>query len=81
MADDKLPLYGTYAPLPEGAKEYRKIATVQAVKMEEPFRVRTLAGIHQGIPGDWLVKNHTGELYMIAGVIFERTYAPAFSPA
>jgi len=62
-------------PVPDGWKEYRKIATVLAIQMDVPFRVETLEGTMQGNPGDYLVMNkETEECWPVKKEIFEKTY-------
>lgn len=61
--------------LPEGKKEYRKIATALAVQMTEPFEVDTLEACNQqGKAGDYLIKGIAGELYPCDQSIFNETY-------
>ncbi len=57
-------------------KEYRKTATIFAVRMNHDFEVETLEGRHTAHQGDWLVKANTdcGELWPIADSVFQNTY-------
>ena len=54
--------------------EYRKTATTFAVRMEEPFEVDTLEGLHSAKAGDWLAMGAAGELYPIDAAVFAATY-------
>ncbi|RUP32995.1 MAG: hypothetical protein EKK51_07705 [Mycolicibacterium sp.] len=54
--------------------QFRKTATVSAVPMSEAFTVRTLEGVASGGPGDWLVRNASGECWPVTGPEFERRY-------
>jgi hypothetical protein len=63
---------GEDLPLP--MDEYRKTATTFAVRMEEPFEVDTLEGLHTGKAGDWLAVGAAGELYPIDAAVFAATY-------
>jgi len=56
------------------AKTYKKIATVRAVRMNEPFAVQTLEGLMKGQKGDYLCEGIDGERWPIKKEIFERTY-------
>ncbi|MBL4664299.1 MAG: hypothetical protein JKY22_12280 [Flavobacteriaceae bacterium] len=48
---------------------------IQAVKMQEEFRVDTLEGDYkQGKPGDYLMCGIDGELYICDQDIFNRSY-------
>ena len=53
---------------------YRKIATVEAVVLEEDTIVHSLEGDHQGYKGDYLCTGIDGEQWVVAKSIFERTY-------
>ena len=53
---------------------YRKIATVEAVVLEEDTIVHSLEGDHQGHKGDYLCTGIDGEQWVVAKSIFERTY-------
>jgi hypothetical protein len=59
------------------AKVYRKIATVLAVQMDEPFVVTTLEGVIHGKAGDWLAEANTdrAERWVIGNAVFAETYA------
>lgn len=62
--------------LPEsaGVKEYRKTATVHAMRMDRPFAVETLEGTMHGEAGDYLCEGPAGERWPIKRAIFEATY-------
>lgn len=48
---------------------------VQAVQINEPFRVNSLEGDYaQGKPGDYLMKGIDGEMYICDKDIFEKSY-------
>ena len=68
-------LDATAIPMPD-AKVYRKIATVLAAQMHEPFVVTTLEGDIHGKAGDWLVAANTerAERWVIDDAIFGETY-------
>ncbi len=53
---------------------YRKVATINAVKIDRPFAVDTLEGIATGQPGDWLVRNPSGECWPVPAEVFARRY-------
>lgn len=55
-------------------REYRKRTTIWAIRMDRPFAVDTLEGMHQGQEGDYLAVGAAGELYPIAADIMEATY-------
>lgn len=77
---DGTPDGGPWPPLTEGwpdAKEYRKTATVWAVRMTEAFEVHTLEGVMTGEPGDYLCQGPAGERWPVKRAIFEATYALA----
>lgn len=62
----------TYEPV--GDEGFRKTATVTAVQLDEPFAVDTLEGVATGAPGDWLVRNQTGECWPVPAAVFARRY-------
>ena len=53
---------------------YRKIATVEAVVLEEDTVIHSLEGDHQGYAGDYLCTGVDGEQWVVKKSIFERTY-------
>lgn len=55
-------------------QEYRKTATVRAVKLDHPFDVVTEEGTMHGESGDWLAEGPAGECWPIKASIFEATY-------
>ena len=56
-------------------REYKKMATVKAVQMNEDFEVETAQGnIAKGAPGDYLCKGPHGDLWPCRKDIFEDTY-------
>ena len=57
-----------------GDEGFRKTATVTAVQVDEPFAVDTLEGVATGAPGDWLVRNQTGECWPVPADVFARRY-------
>lgn len=66
--------FATYDPLPEEGRVYRKTTTIRAVRMHEPFEVRTNEGLMKGGADDLLAQGIEGELYVIMGSVFDRTY-------
>ncbi|MEM7573443.1 MAG: patatin-like phospholipase family protein [Bacteroidota bacterium] len=68
-------LFNTYdTPDLPFKKAVKKAIPIQYCKMDEPFLVNTLEGIHSGEAGDYLVIGTQGELYPIKKDIFEKTY-------
>lgn len=64
--------------LPEGSwYEYRKTATTQARRMDEPFKVQTTEGVMEGKAGDYLCLDNAGNPYPCAKGVFESSYEPA----
>lgn len=55
-------------------REYRKTSTIFAMPMEEPFRVLTLEGMHEGKAGDFLAVGIHGELYPIDKDVMAASY-------
>lgn len=72
MSDKTFETYET----PEGLIPVQKIPViVKAMKVEEPFRVKSLEGDYaQGKPGDWLIHGIKGENYICDNDIFHQTY-------
>jgi hypothetical protein len=64
------------APLPGPLVEYRKTATMHAVRIDEPFQVTTLEGTMTGQPGDYLVVGVKGERYPCAADVLAASYEP-----
>lgn len=54
--------------------QFQKIAAVTAVPMSEAFTVATLEGPASGGPGDWLLRNASGECWPVTRAEFERRY-------
>lgn len=53
----------------------KKPVVVHALKINEPFRVRSLEGDYaQGNPGDYLMRGIEGEMYIQKAEIFEKAY-------
>ena len=53
----------------------KRPVVVHARRMNEEFRVNTLEGNYkQGMPGDFLMRGIDGELFILDGRIFEKTY-------
>lgn len=63
----------TYVPVGDG--KYRKSAPVKAIPMRQAFVVRTLEGEATGRPGDWLVRNASGESWPSPADTFKQRYA------
>lgn len=57
-----------------GFLPYRKTTLTYAKKIEEPFEVDTLEGLHTGKAGDYLAIGAHGEMYPIDAAVFEDTY-------
>jgi hypothetical protein len=59
-------------------KAYRKKPVViKALKIKEPFSVKTLEGVMHGKSGDYLVIGIAGEKYPVDAEIFKKTYEEA----
>jgi hypothetical protein len=54
--------------------EYRKIATIKAVRICVPFKVKTKEGYIESKGGDWLAIGIEGERWIISDAIFRKTY-------
>ncbi|PHQ30247.1 PGDYG domain-containing protein [Leeuwenhoekiella nanhaiensis] len=55
-------------------KAVKKPIPVNCVQIHEAFQVKTLEGMMQGKPGDWLMEGIQGELYACDDSIFKKTY-------
>ncbi len=55
-------------------REYRKVQTIYATQITEPFEVDTIEGLHVGKAGDWLAIGAHGEAYPIDASVFADTY-------
>ncbi|WNG81143.1 hypothetical protein C6A86_023585 [Mycobacterium sp. ITM-2016-00316] len=53
---------------------YRKTATVTAARIRDAFALQTLEGLAAGEPGDWLVRNPSGECWPVTSDVFKRRY-------
>ena len=42
----------------------------------DTFQIPTLEGVMTAIPGDWIIKGVSGELYPVKPEIFQATYEP-----
>ena len=62
----------TYTHL--GAGRYRKSAPVTAAALDEPFTVATLEGDASGGPGDFLVTNPGGDVWVVPESVFIARY-------
>ena len=58
----------------DGFRPYRKSTITYAKKLDEPFEVDTLEGLHTGKAGDYLAIGHHGEMYPIDAAVFEDSY-------
>lgn len=62
----------------EAAKDQQEFVPrplrIRAMKMRDPFTVRTMEGTMKGNAGGYLVQGIEGELYPCAADIFERKY-------
>lgn len=56
------------------APEYRKLTTIRALQMDQPFEVCTLEGVMQGAAGAYLAEGPLGEAYIIDEAVFNATY-------
>lgn len=54
--------------------EYRKTSTIYAVRVDVPFEVDTIEGVHTAKAGDFLALGQAGELYPIDAAVFAATY-------
>jgi len=67
----------TYEPVRGSEHEYRKVGTVLARMMEEPFVVRSGPGgssTEFGYVGDYLVQNAAGDQWVVEGKVFKTLY-------
>ncbi len=71
---EKNPARRTSAAMDSDFREYRKVQTIYATRMSEPFEVETLEGLHTGKAGDWLAVGAHGECYPIDADVFADTY-------
>jgi hypothetical protein len=62
------------AELPGELVEYRKTATIRAVRVDRPFVVDTLEGKMRGNAGDYLAVGVKGEWYPIAADVMAASY-------
>lgn len=53
---------------------YRKTAMTYAARIDEPFEVDTLEGLHSGNAGDYLAIGPHGEMYPIDASVFRDSY-------
>lgn len=60
-----------------GGNQFRKVATVTAVPLDEAFEIETLEGMASGEPGDWLVRNPSGECWPVPADVFAKRYEEA----
>lgn len=65
----------TYAKIADD--RYRKVAQVSAIQVTESVTVQTLEGTATGEPGDWLVRNPSGECWPVPAAEFARRYEEA----
>ena len=54
---------------------YRKVKSIKAVCMGQPFKVDTLEGTIEGKEGDYLIEGIHGELYPCDAAVFAESYA------
>jgi hypothetical protein len=62
-----------------GFRLYHKRVTFLARRMREAFVVYTPDGVQQGLPGDYVILNLSGECWPIPARLFEQTYGRAAS--
>jgi len=59
-------------------KEMKKVqrlpVAVKAIQMESTFNVETPFGWFKGKKGDWILREVTGQFYLIRKTLFKRTY-------
>ena len=54
---------------------FRKLPVrIEAVRLTEQVKIKTLEGTMTGNPGDWLITGISGEKYPCKPDIFEQTY-------
>lgn len=56
------------------AKYRKKPVVIDAIRITRPMTVKTLEGVMQGSPGDWLITGVKGEQYFCKDDIFRITY-------
>lgn len=56
---------------------FAKVATIEAVRIDEDFTVTTREGQAKGRAGDWLARGVAGELWPIPADTFEANYTKA----
>lgn len=66
-------------PLAEPFRAFRKTALTYAAKVNVPFEVDTLEGMHSAPAGAYLAVGAHGEMYPIDAAVFEATYEPVDS--
>lgn len=67
--------FDTFESVPGMQDCVKRKIVVQALAIDEPFRVNSLEGNYkQGKVGDYLMKGIDGELYICDKDIFERSY-------
>lgn len=54
----------------------KKPVIIEAVRKMSAFEIKTLEGVMQGKPGDWLITGIMGEKYPCDDAIFRETYEP-----
>jgi hypothetical protein len=59
----------------------KKPIPVRCIQLNEPFKVETMEGIHEGKAGDFLMIGIKGEMYPCDKEIFEETYEFVDPPA
>ena len=70
----------SYVPVEGGEDEYRKLGTVLAKQMMDPFVVGMKRGlVAHGQAGDFLVQDPYGEQWVIDGNLFVRMYSEDYS--
>lgn len=52
----------------------KKPIPIRCIQVNEPFKVETMEGIHEGKAGDFLMVGIRGEMYPCDKEIFEETY-------
>ena len=60
--------------LPDGFNHYRKTHITQAVRIDGPFRVKTIDGAFVFCDDGWLALDSRGYPYPINNVVFEESF-------
>ena len=58
----------------EWQQAIKKPIAINCIQIDTEFQVKTMEGVMQGKPGDWLIEGVEGELYACDNTIFKKTY-------